>query len=205
MPSKTSSGPKPSKKSTSPERLSRDAFTAGMKILAAEYNRAAEPEVMSMWWRQIRHLSDDEFIGAIDAYFGGPSTFHPHPGQILALANEASFDATKTLRDEARRQESATQESTAAHDWITRLREEQEMSAAIANHLNSEMQLDRRDPVDQRLVAATIKHLMRCTCGPQLASQHVLCQTARGLAGPGRTGQLAEALDAAQHIRAGRV
>jgi Rad3-related DNA helicase len=194
---------KPSKTSTSRERLSGDAFTAGMKILAVEYNREPDQDLMRTWWRQMKHLTDDEFVKAIDAYMLGPSAFHPHPGQIITLADDAIFDTRQELRDEARRQESTAQQDSVAHGWAERVRAEQDMAGQISTHLVKNLELSRKDSADQRLIAATIKHIMRCSCGEKLADQHGLCKTAQGLAGPGRSGQLEEALDAAQHIRAG--
>lgn len=174
-----------------------------MKLLAGEYGRDPDSDVMAMWWRQMRHLTADEWISAIDAYLTGASTYHPHPGQILALANAAHSDQRQALRDEARRQEYATQHDTVAHDWVQRLRDEQTMATEIVHHLVTKLKLSRKDRSHNRLITSVIKHMMRCTCGPALAAQHTLCKTAHGLAGPGRTGQLGEAVETAQHLRAG--
>lgn len=174
-----------------------------MKLLAGEYGREPDDAVIGMWWRQMKHLTDNEWIGALDSYLMGPSTFHPHPGQILTLANDASFDERRTQRDEARRQEYAEGQDDAAHEWAQRLGDEYTMATEIVRHLVTTLKLSRKNRRDNNLIARTINHMMRCTCGPELATQHKLCKTAHGLAGPGREGQLAEAIDTAQHLRAG--
>ena len=175
----------PSAPSTPPTRssqtstLSEGAFKQGIGLLTGEYHWKPDAQLLKRWWRQVKGLTDEGWNHAIDSYMLGQGDFHPHPGQLVALATQYEQqqrlqEATTKARAEYKRKPKS--ERGAAY-WGQRIRQEEQMGLRIRAHLQTKLGLNFRKPEEGVIPTRVITEMM----------------DDEGLCGEGRIGQLQQA------------
>jgi hypothetical protein len=89
--------------------MNQDTFKQGMAGLYEYYKKDASPALSSVYWRALKHLSDDDFMHVIDSHLLASNWFPKIPELLelapeqLALENKGSLtwcDNTQKLLDE---------------------------------------------------------------------------------------------------------
>ena len=170
--------------------LSQDAFLSGIGLLRSEYSWKPDQDLIKRWWKQVNQLEDEWWLQAIDTYMLSDERFHPHPGQLVTLANQAQLVERVKAKEAIARAAYAKKPKTKRpiSYWCRRMRQEEAMAISIRRHITQAFKLNRDDPYEMKVVPKVLTAMM---------DEH-------GLAGEGREGQLEQAESLAAELLAER-
>ena len=170
--------------------LSQDAFVSGISLLRSEYSWKPDQDLIKRWWKQVNQLDDEWWLKAIDAYMLSDERFHPHPGQLVTLANQAQLTERVKAKEAIASVEYAKKPKTKRpiSYWRMRMRQEEAMAISIRRHLYKAFDLDNENPYEMKVIPKVLTAMM---------DEH-------GLAGEGREGQLEQAESLAAELLAER-
>ena len=170
--------------------LSQDAFLSGIGLLRSEYSWKPDQDLIKRWWKQVNQLEDEGWLQAIDTYMLSDERFHPHPGQLVTLANQAQLVERVKAKEAIASAEYAKTPKTKRpiSYWCMRMRQEETMAISIRRHITKAFDLNREDPYEMKVVPKVLTAMM---------DEH-------GLAGEGREGQLEQAESLAAELLAER-
>ena len=171
-------------------KLSEDAFLKGIGLLRSEYGWKPDQDLIKRWWKQVCQLEDEWWSQAIDRYMLSDERFHPHPGQLITLANQAQLHERVKAKEAIASAEYAKKPKSKRpiSYWRMRMRQEEAMAISIRTHLFKAFRFDRENPFEMKVVPRVLTAMM---------DEH-------GLAGEGREGQLEEAESLAAELMAER-
>ena len=171
-------------------KLSQDAFLSGIALLRGEYSWKPDQDLIKKWWKQVNQLEDEWWLQAIDTYMLSDERFHPHPGQLVTLANQAQLVERVKAKEAIASAEYAKKPKTKRpiSYWCMRMRQEETMAISIRRHITKAFDLNREDPYEMKVVPKVLTAMM---------DEH-------GLAGEGREGQLEQAESLAAELLAER-
>jgi hypothetical protein len=171
-------------------KLSEDAFLKGIGLLRSEYGWKPDQDLIKRWWKQVCQLEDEWWSQAIDRYMLSDERFHPHPGQLITLANQAQLHERVKAKEAIASAEYAKKPKSKRpiSYWRMRMRQEEAMAISIRTHLFKAFRFDRENPFEMKIVPKVLTAMM---------DEH-------GLAGEGREGQLEEAESLAAELMAER-
>lgn len=170
--------------------LSQDAFVSGISLLRSEYSWKPDQDLIKRWWKQVNQLDDEWWLKAIDTYMLSDERFHPHPGQLVTLANQAQLTERVKAKEAIASVEYAKKPKTKRpiSYWRMRMRQEEAMAISIRRHLYKAFDLDNENPYEMKVIPKVLTAMM---------DEH-------GLAGEGREGQLEQAESLAAELLAER-
>ena len=159
--------------------LSQDAFLSGISLLRSEYSWKPDQDLIKRWWKQVNQLDDEWWLKAIDAYMLSDERFHPHPGHLVTLANQAQLTERVKAKEAIASVEYAKKPKTKRPTsyWRMRMRQEETMAISIRRHLYKAFDLNSENPWEMKVIPKVLTAMM---------DEH-------GLAGEGREGQLEQA------------
>ena len=171
-------------------KLSEDAFLKGIGLLRSEYSWKPDKDLIKRWWKQVRQLEDEWWLQAIDQWMLTDTSFRPHPGQLVTLANQAQLHERVKAKEAIASAEYAKKPKSKRpiSYWRMRMRQEEAMAISIRTHLFKAFRFDRENPFEMTIVPKVLTAMM---------DEH-------GLAGEGREGQLEEAESLAAELMAER-